>query len=199
MADDRQQNTHSRLTAPRRRVLAVAALTPVLTGAPAAAGAVPARRAPRALVQPVMTRLADWTDVGRALGRLGDMKRFMYHTGLPRRDLRVFSHGVRIKPALALGTHVSFVRYADHSTLLMGDVVVTEHELQEFIDVLHKHGIMLTAIHKHLLAHEPNVWWIHVHAHGHDPVAVAEGLRAAFDRTGTPPAVPVQAARPGAL
>lgn len=191
MADDRQQNSLSGLLASRRRVLAAAALAPVLTGAPpAAAGTLSAGPENRTLVAPVMTELADWANVGKALGRPGDMKRFMYHTGLPRTDLKVFSRGVRINPALALGTHVSFVRYADHSTLLMGDTVVSEPELQRFTDTLQQHEIMLTAIHKHLLAHEPDVWWVHLHAHGHDPVAVATGLRAAFDRTGTPPPAP---------
>lgn len=196
MADERQQDTRSRFTTSRRWVLAAAATAPVVTAGRANADARPVGTREGTLVQPVLTKPADWADVRRALGRPGDMKRYMYHTPFPRRDLTVFSHGVRISPALALGTHVSFVRYADKSTLLMGDVVVTERELQHFVDVLQRHGIMLTALHKHLLAHSPEVWWIHVHAHGHDPVAVARGLRAAFDRTGTPPAVPATAPPP---
>lgn len=196
MADDRQQDSRSRHTASRRRVLAAAALAPALTGAPAGARALSAGPEALALVEPVMTKLADWADVGEALGRPGDMRRFMYHTGLPRQDLTVFSRGIRIDPALALGSHVSFVRYADHSTLLMGDAVVKEGELQHFSDVLQERGIMQTAIHKHLLAHEPDVWWVHLHAHGHDPVTVARGLRAAFDCTGTPAAEPTTPSRP---
>jgi len=196
MTDERQQDSRSPLTTSRRRVLAAAALAPVLSAAPARAGTLSAQREDHALVEPVMTKLADWADVGTAFGRAGDMKRFMYHTAFPRRDLKVFSHGVLIDPALALGTHVSFVRYADGSTLLMGDVVVAESELQHFCDVLQQHGIMQTALHKHLLAHKPDVWWLHVHAHGHDPVAVARGLRAALDRTGTPPAEPAASSPP---
>ncbi|MBJ6641770.1 DUF1259 domain-containing protein [Streptomyces sp. DHE7-1] len=196
MADYRQQLSRSPFTTSRRRMLAAAALAPVLSAAPARAGALSARREDHALVEPVMTRPADWADVGAVLGRPGDMRRFMYHTAFPRRDLKVLSRGFLIDPALALGTHVSFVRYSDHSTLLMGDVVVTERELQHVCDVLQRHGIMQTAIHKHLLAHEPPVWWLHVHAHGHDPVAVGRGLRAAFDRTGTPPAAPAPPAAP---
>ncbi|MFE2490979.1 DUF1259 domain-containing protein [Streptomyces mirabilis] len=196
MDDERQQDTRSRLTASRRRVLAAAALAPVLTGVPAGARALSPGPQARALVEPVMTKLADWADVGEVLGRPGDIRRFMYHTGLPRRDLTVFSRGIRINPALVLGSHVSFVRYADHSTLLMGDAVVTECELQHFSDVLQEHGIMQTAIHKHLLAHRPDVWWVHLHAHGHDPVTVARGLRAAFDCTGTPPAEPATSSPP---
>ncbi|MDF3301682.1 DUF1259 domain-containing protein [Streptomyces tropicalis] len=196
MADERQQDSRSPLTTSRRRLLAATAFAPVLGAVPDRAGALSARREDHALVEPVMTKPADWADVRTALGRPGDMRRFMYHTAFPRRDLKVFSRGVRIDPALALGTHVSFVRYADRSTLLMGDVVVTEGELQRFCDVLQQHGIMQTAIHKHLLAHEPAVWWLHVHAHGHDPAAVARGLRAALDRTGTPPAGPAAPSPP---
>ncbi|MFF4354692.1 DUF1259 domain-containing protein [Streptomyces sp. NPDC001530] len=189
MVDDLRQDTQARLATSRRRVLATAALAPVLTGvtSPAHARTGGATNAPRpAMVKPVKTALADWGDVGAALGAPGDMRRYMYHTGLPRRDLVVFSRGIRVKPALALGTHVSFVRYADGSSLLMGDAVVTEHELQPFSDALHEHGIGQTAIHKHLLAQRPDIWWVHLHAHGTDPVAVARGLRVALDRTGTP-------------
>ncbi|WP_406177117.1 DUF1259 domain-containing protein [Streptomyces sp. NBC_00996] len=194
MADDRQQNDHPRAGATRRRVLAAAALAPVLAGAPNPARALSAgetRGRSRSLVKPVPTILSDWTGVADVLGRTGDMKRgLMYHTGLPRRDLVVVSRGIVVKPALALGSHVSFVRYADGGTLVMGDVVVTECELQQFTDVLHEQGIAQTAIHKHLLSQAPDVWWVHIHAHGHDPVALARGLRAAFDRTGTPPPPP---------
>jgi len=195
MADDRQQDTHSRPLASRRRVLAAAALTPILTGAHSCVHAASAGPKEHAPVKPVMTKLADWAAVGKALGGPGDMRRFMYHTGLPRRDLMVYSGGVRIHPSLALGTHVSFVRYADGSTLLMGDAVVTEKELQRFVDTLQKQGIQQTAIHKHLLSHEPDVWWVHLHDHGNDPVAIARGLRAAFDRTGTPPPRPAAPSR----
>ncbi|MEU6572737.1 DUF1259 domain-containing protein [Streptomyces sp. NPDC046805] len=185
------QDNQNRPLASRRRLLGAAALAPLLTGASTrTAHAASAGPHDRALARPVMTKLTDWANVGEVLGRPGDMKRVAYHTGLPRQDLTVFSHGIWINPALALGTHVSFVRYDDHSTLLMGDTVVTERELQHFCDVLNEHGIMQTAIHKHLLAHEPNVWWVHVHAHGLDPVAIARGLRAALDATGTPPPGP---------
>jgi hypothetical protein len=163
-------------------VLATAALAPALTSAlPGMAHA-----APHVPVKPVPTKLADWADVGRALDAPGDMKRYMYHTGLPRTDLTVYSRGIRIDPALALGSHVSFVRYEDGRTLLMGDAVVTERELQPFSDALQQHGIGQTAIHKHLLAQSPDIWWVHLHTHSHDPVTVARNLRAAFRHTGTP-------------
>ncbi|MFF4111974.1 DUF1259 domain-containing protein [Streptomyces sp. NPDC001714] len=187
MADDRQQDTLSRPFTTRRRVLAAGAVAPVLAGAATPAARALSHDRPRTLAEPEMTDLAYWADVAKALGRPGDMKRYMYHTGLPRRDLKVVSRGVRIETSLALGTHVAFVRYKDGAHLLMGDAVVTEHELDGFTDAVLEHGIAINAVHKHLLAHQPALWWLHLHAHAHDPVPVAQGLRAAFDRTGTPP------------
>jgi hypothetical protein len=193
IAGDRQQDTSTQAATPRRRLLAAAALAPLLAGAgPGAAHALPtgtARGKSRGLTEPVVTTESDWKDVADALGRKGNiMRKAVYHTGFTRWDLQVVSDGIAIAPGLALGTHVAFVRYADGSTLVMGDVAVTEDELQQVSDALHAHGIAQTAIHKHLLAQTPDIWWTHVHGHGRDAVALARGLRAAFDRTGTPPA-----------
>ncbi|MFE7353740.1 DUF1259 domain-containing protein [Streptomyces sp. NPDC057543] len=195
MTGERQQDTHAPAITSRRRVLAAAALAPVLTAAgTATACSLPAGMpgpGHRRRVKPVPTGLADWAAVAKALGRTGNMLRgTTYHTAFPRRDLHVVSDGVVVTPELALGTHVAFVRYADGSTMLMGDVVVTERELQQVIDAWQAHGIEQTALHKHLLAQTPDIWWTHAHAHGHDAVALARGLRAGFDRTGTPPARP---------
>ncbi|MET9874364.1 DUF1259 domain-containing protein [Actinacidiphila glaucinigra] len=189
MREDRQQDTHPQAGASRRHLLAAATLAPLLGGAiSACAPTGTSKQHNHPSVMPVRTALTDWKEVALALGRTGDIRReFMYHTGLPRRDLNVVSQGVTVKPGLALGSHVSFVRYADGNTLLMGDVVVTEKEMQSFADVLHERKIEQTAIHKHLLSQTPEIWWVHVHAHGKDPVAIAKGLRAALDRTGAPP------------
>lgn len=179
----------------RRRLLAGAALAPVLAGiGPAAAHGGPAGDSGKDTakpVEPVPTTQADWQQVARILGRPGNMMRGMYyHTPFPRGDLHVVSHGITVTPGLALGSHVSFVRYADGSTLAMGDLVVTEDDLQKMTDALHARGFTQTAIHKHLLAQTPDVWWTHIHSAGHDPAALARNLRAVLDHTGTPPATP---------
>ncbi|MFJ1644611.1 DUF1259 domain-containing protein [Streptomyces sp. NPDC088258] len=195
-----------RTPTPRRRLLAAAAFAPLLTGvgigtararsavAPEAGGAGTGEPGdePAGPVQPVPTTEADWKSVAKALGRPGNLLRgLFYHTEFPRRDLHVVSRGVTVTPGLALGSHVSFVRYADGSASVMGDLNVTEGELQRVTDSLFQHGIEVTALHKHLPAHAPDVWWLHIHGHAHgtDPVPLARGLRAAIGRTATPPAV----------
>ncbi|MGV9248450.1 DUF1259 domain-containing protein [Streptomyces sp. NPDC003710] len=191
MAEHRPEESHAGTGTSRRRIVAATTLAPLLAGAAAAACAKATETAKGRLrepIRPVRTVLSDWKGVAGTLGRAGDMKRnLMYHTGFPRRDLTVVSRGVRVEPALALASHMAFVRYSDGGTMVMGDMVVTEGEVQGFADVLHRQGIEQTALHKHLLSQSPDVWWVHVHGHGRDPVALARGLRAALDRTGTPP------------
>ncbi|MDT0346381.1 LppY/LpqO family protein [Streptomyces litchfieldiae] len=176
---------HPRAAAtPRRSLMAAAVAAPVLAGATAGA----ARAASPGPVQPVPTVLDDWTDVGSALGRRGNMNRgLIYRASFPRLDLRVVCQRVTVTPELALGSHVGFIRYADGSTMMMGDLTVTEREMAGVLAPLHEHGVETTAIHKHLPAHSTDVWWIHAHAHGHDPVPLARAVRAAIDATGTPP------------
>ncbi|MGW1840245.1 DUF1259 domain-containing protein [Streptomyces sp. NPDC002067] len=203
MTGDRPRPVSPQASPSRRRLLAAVAAAPVLAGAgsggAAAAGwSAGARESPgRRGIVPVPTTEADWAGVARALGRGGNMLRgTIYHTGFPRGDLSVVSDGVLVRPGLALGAHVSFVRYADGGAMAMGDVVVTEDEMQRVIDAWQAHGIELTALHKHLLAQYPDVWWAHVHAHGRDAEAIARGLRAGFDRTGTPPPGPPEPSLP---
>lgn len=141
-------------------------------------------------IQPAQTSEADWKGVAEALGRPGKLSGgTTYRVGFPRSDLNVTAEGVQIKPGLALGSYAVFTRYADGRTLMMGDLVVTEDELQRVTDALHANNIDQTAVHKHLLAHQPQVWWTHIHTVGDDPAAMARGVRAVLDTTTTPPPV----------
>ncbi|MEU6721456.1 DUF1259 domain-containing protein, partial [Nonomuraea sp. NPDC046802] len=143
---------------------------------------------------------AGWDGVARALGRAGKLSADgkVYRVSFPRSDLKVTSYGVSIKAGLALGGYTAFTRYPDGTVLMMGDLVVTEPELQKVTDVLQRQGIEQTALHKHLLAHQPEVWWAHVHATGRDAAAIARSIRAALDVTATP-AAPAPSTSPPAL
>jgi hypothetical protein len=140
-------------------------------------------------IKPVQTNDADWKSVAHTLGRPGRLSGgSVYRVSFPRSDLTVTSQGIQINPGLVLNSVVGFTRYADGQVLMMGDLVVTEDELQRVTDALHANGIAQTAIHKHLLGQQPEVWWTHVHAIGGDPAALARGVRVALHATGTPPA-----------
>jgi hypothetical protein len=82
---------------------------------------------------------------------------------------------VAIKPGLSLGGYAAFARYDNNETLLMGDLVVTEAEVPKVTDALQSHGILQTALHKHLLEQSPPIWWTHIHGMG-DATQLAQGL-----------------------
>lgn len=122
---------------------------------------------------PVQTNEADWKAVADALGRPGKLADgTVYRVSFPRSDLSVRSRGVNVEPGLALGSYAAFARYPD-TTMVMGDLVVTEEELQRLTSALQDNGISQTAVNKHLLEHTPAIWWAHFEAEGQDPVALA--------------------------
>jgi hypothetical protein len=138
---------------------------------------------------PVQTAEGDWKPVADALGRTGTlMGGTVYRIPLPRKDLTVTTQGVTVKPGLVLGGCAAFAKYHD-TTMVMGDLVVTEDELPRVTDALQAAGIEQTALHKHLLQQSPAIWWTHIHAMG-NPVTLAKGLKSALAATAIPPASP---------
>ncbi len=127
----------------------------------------------------------DWKAVDKVLGRTGTMQPGdVYRFGMPRGDLQVTVAGVRVKPALALGSWLAFKATPD-GAVAMGDMVLLEKEVAPVMARLQEAGIEQTAVHHHVLHESPRVIYMHLHGHG-DPVKIAEGVRAALDLTGTP-------------
>ncbi|QGV82371.1 DUF1259 domain-containing protein [Streptomyces ficellus] len=133
----------------------------------------------------MVTILADWKDAAEALGAPGKLTEdgTVFRVTFPRADLDVSSYGVT---GVTVASYAAFARYPDGRTMLMGDVVATEPELQHVTDAMQAHALEQTAIHKHLLAHRPHLWWTHLHGLSADTVALARAMRAALDATSTP-------------
>lgn len=130
-------------------------------------------------------RQIDWKAVEQAMERTGAMQPGdVYRFSMPRSDLSVTVQGVRIRPALALGSWIAFKATGD-GAMAMGDLVLKESEVAPVMSRLQEAGIEQTAVHHHLLHETPRVIYMHVHGHG-DPVRIAEGIRAAVGFTATP-------------
>jgi biotin operon repressor len=117
----------------------------------------------------------------------GDVHRY----GIPRSDLQVTVDGVTIKPALALGGWLGFEPTAG-GALVMGDLVLTETEIEPVMTRLLASGVEVTALHNHLLRATPPTFYMHVHGHG-DPIIMATAIRNALGESKTPfgpPAAP---------
>src|SRR5882724_3673405 len=139
--------------------------------------------APTPPIQP--THRADWNDVATALGKSGSVQSGdVYKVSFPRSDLDVSVGDVRIKPALALGSWAAFMQ-SGSGAMAMGDLVLTESEVNDVISALQAGGIEQTAIHNHLIGESPHVLYMHFGGHG-DAVALARTLHDALARTHTP-------------
>src|SRR5215216_5946479 len=127
----------------------------------------------------------DWKAVGQALGKEGaTMPGGVYRVGLPRTDLKVTLDGVEIKPGLALGSWLAF-KEMGQDVMVMGDLVLTDQEVNPVMKRLGEGGIDITALHNHLLRGSPNTMYMHVHGHG-DATKLATTLREALGQSKTP-------------
>jgi hypothetical protein len=132
---------------------------------------------------------ADWTKVAEALGKSGtEMPGGVYRVGLPRTDLHVTLDGVEVKPALALGSWLAF-KDEGNTTMVMGDLVLTEQEVNPVMSKLAQGGIEITALHNHLLRGQPMTLYMHVFGHG-DAVKLAAALHDGLALSHTPLGAP---------
>ncbi|MDA8249631.1 MAG: DUF1259 domain-containing protein [Rhodospirillales bacterium] len=128
---------------------------------------------------PALAADTDWAKVDAALGKAGaDQPGDVHKYGLPRTDLHVTLDGVAIKPAFALGGWLAF-RPMGTDAMVMGDLVLTEDEVNPVMARLLANGITVTALHNHLLRAQPPTFYMHVAGRG-DPVALAMALREAL-------------------
>jgi len=132
---------------------------------------------------------SEWKPVEDALGRKGSAQPGdVYKFSMPRSDLKVTVAGTPIKAGLALGSWLAFKRMGNDA-VVMGDLVLTDAEVDPVMAKLQQEGIEQTALHNHLLNESPRVMYMHIAGHG-DPVKLATALKDALALTKTPTAAP---------
>src|SRR5580693_4382316 len=109
----------------------------------------------------------DCKQVEAAMGRPGQM--------LP---------GDVIKFGLALGSWAAFKRDGS-GAMVMGDLVLTEDEVEPVMMKLQQGGIHESAVHNHLIGESPHVMYMHIVGHG-DAVQMAKAIHDAVALTKTP-------------
>ena len=138
-----------------------------------------------AFAAPAAAAEIDWAKVEQAIGKKGAAQPGgIYKFGLPRSDLKVTVDGVAVKPALALGSWVAFKPTGD-GAMVMGDLVLTEDEINPVMKRLIEDGMQISAIHNHLLHMSIPVFYMHIGGHG-DPLSLARTLHAALALSKTP-------------
>jgi hypothetical protein len=126
----------------------------------------------------------DWKKVDLVLGRPAAVSGVVHRYGLPRTDLKVSLDGVQLKPGFALGGWVAFEPMGD-ATMMMGDLVLTEAEINPVMSKLLGEGLQVTAVHNHLLRATPPTFYMHVSGTG-DAEQLARMTRVALEESQTP-------------
>jgi hypothetical protein len=138
---------------------------------------------------------ADYQQVLTSLGRQGDYKANVLKVNVPRNDLSVTVAGVKTPTPFGFGGWVAFTKGANAEDVMMGDLVLTQDEVNPVMSALLDHGIDVTALHNHFFWEEPRVFYMHVHGHG-AAADLAARLKPALDMIGksAPPAAAAPAA-----
>jgi hypothetical protein len=141
---------------------------------------------------------ADYQDVLKSLDRKGDFKSGVLKVNIPRSDLKVTVQGVATPTPFGFGGWVAFTEAAGGSDVIMGDLVLTQDEVNPVLSALLDNGIDVTALHNHFFWDEPHVFYMHVHAMG-KTADLAKRLKPALDLIGhVSPANPAPASAGGA-
>jgi hypothetical protein len=126
---------------------------------------------------------ADYQQVLSTLGRKGDFKANVLKVNIPRNDLTVTAANVKTPTPFGFGGWVAMTKGTGGMEVLMGDLVLTQDEVNPVISALLDNGLEVTALHNHFFWEEPRIFYMHVHGHG-TASDLARKLKPALDLIG---------------
>ena len=105
----------------------------------------------------------DTAAIERLTGTKGEFndKEGVFTVRVPRTDLDVRVAGVQLTPPLGLTSWAAFQRTGDH-TMVMGDMVLLEDQVNPVMSVALENGLTVTALHNHFLWDAPRVMFMHI-------------------------------------
>jgi len=138
---------------------------------------------------------AEYQQVLTALGRSGDFKANVLKVNIPRNDLSVTVANVKTPTPFGFGGWVAMTKGTGGMEVLMGDLVLTQDEVNPVMSALLDNGIEVTALHNHFFWDEPRMFYMHVHAHG-TAADLARKLKPGLDLIGKGTTRPTPAPAP---
>jgi hypothetical protein len=133
-----------------------------------------------------------------ATGKL-DAAAGVFKVSVPRTDLGVKVAGARVTPPMGLTSWAAFTAVGDHA-MVMGDLVLTEDQVNPVMDVAFANGLDVTALHNHFFWDWPRVVFMHVGGSGSlESLASGVGkvLQKAAETAAEPASVPRSDVVPG--
>ena len=109
---------------------------------------------------------ADYAGVLAALGKPGDVKDGVLKVNIPRSDLHVTIAGRSAPTPFGFGGWVAFTKGDGGMEVMMGDLVLTEDEVNPVMKAVLDNGLDVTALHNHFFWETPRIFYLHVHGMG---------------------------------
>ena len=124
----------------------------------------------------------DTTKIARIVGREGEQSGQVYKITIGRDDINLTEMGAKINARMGLNTWAAFYG-TDANAEIAGDVAMLETEITPVLKALRSHGLNLVAIHNHMTAGQPFVYFLHYWGTG-PAERLAMGFKAALDQLG---------------
>lgn len=118
-------------------------------------------------------------EVEKILGQKGKMYAGVFQVSVPRAS-NPHVGGIEAVPAMGMATALNFQPLGAEA-FATGDFVLLPAEVNPVVRALRAHGLLITAIHNHMLGEQPPMTFLHFWGRG-TPQELARGLRAALDQ-----------------
>ncbi len=109
---------------------------------------------------------ADYAGVLKTLARQGDYKDAVLKVNIPRNDVRVVIDGIATPTPFGFGGWIALTKGDGGNDVMMGDLVLGEHEVNPVMSAVLGSGLDVTALHNHFFFDSPRIFYMHVHGHG---------------------------------
>jgi hypothetical protein len=114
-------------------------------------------------------------------GKLNE-KEGVYRISFSRSDVAVAVDGWTMPPFMGLGTWAAFTQGSHTETLVMGDTVLFEDEVNPVMSTAFDSGLSVTALHNHFFFDHPKVYFMHIEGQG-TVEQLAGAVRKIYDKT----------------
>jgi hypothetical protein len=103
----------------------------------------------------------------------------------PRGDISAVVDGRTLKPFQGVTSWAAFQR-SGKITVVMGDIVLLEHEVNPALSAALENGLDVTALHNHFFYDQPRVYFMHIAGNGEEE-KLARAVRAVLDAAAAAP------------
>jgi hypothetical protein len=140
------------------------------------------------------TTALDTAKIEKIIGTKGqlEVKENVFKVSFPRKDLKVIINGVKFTPGMGLTSWAAFKQVNNH-VMVMGDLVLTEDQVNPVMSSALENGLNVTALHNHFLWENPRIMFMHIEGmDSTDKLASAIGkvfevIKTSSNRKSSPP------------